>query len=83
MIILAGAFIIFFITNSILKRIAKHKRKKPPEYGKVLISSLAISFLAWGVSFIMSFNLETVGGQVAFVFVGIPILLILFTILIA
>ena len=81
MVIIIATFIVSFIVYSFLKLRSKKKR---PNFSKIVAYTFVIVIILWILAFICSFFIGTgIGGEVAFVFIGIPILLVLLAILMA
>lgn len=62
-----------------LKLIAKLRKKKKVDGGIVLVYTFLIVNIAWIGAFIMSFvAIGGIAGEMAFLFIGIPVLIVLF-----
>lgn len=72
------SYILFPIVYLIIKGIARLRNKKKPNSGSVLIATFVVVNIAWIGAFIMQFvSIGGVAGEVAFFFIGIPVLIII------
>lgn len=73
------SYLLFPIVYFILKFVARLRNKKKPDSGSVLMATFVIVNIIWIGAFILQFvSIGGVAGEVAFFFIGIPILIIIF-----
>lgn len=76
------SIVLWPIIYYILKVIAKKRGKKSPNKSMVLIYSFILINILWIMSFVASFFVGgDIASEVTFVFIGIPILIIIFGLL--
>ena len=72
------SYLLFPIIYYIVKIVARLRNKKKPNSGSVLIATFVIVNIVWIGGFLLQFvSIGGGAGEVAFFFIGIPILIIL------
>lgn len=78
------SIVLFPIIYYVIKFISKKRGKEKVNKGMVLLITFAIVNILWILAFIASLFIDSgVGGEVAFFFIGIPLLIIVLGLFIA
>ncbi len=78
------SYILFPVIYYALKLVSRIRKKKKPDSGTVLICTFLIVNIAWIGAFICQFFcIGGIGGEIAFLFIAIPTLIILLGLIIA